>query len=75
MSESRARIISNQQHSEPPTRLNDTLTQFSTIFSSGEGYRILSTILCEECNVLRDIKKFLKKELIWINGMHKVSKN
>ena len=61
MSESKARTILNQQHSEPFVRLNDTLTQFSTIFSSSEGYRILSVISSEECKLLRDIKKILEE--------------
>ena len=46
-----------------PGSPNDVCNQLSKLFSSDEGYRLLSTVSSEEYKLLQDTKKILEERL------------
>ncbi|CAF0835288.1 unnamed protein product [Adineta steineri] len=59
----RQRIIPNHQQPSSPKSPNENLSQFSKLFSSDEGYRILNTVSSEEYKLLQDTKKILEEKV------------
>ena len=60
----RPRGNTNQRHPPLPGSPNDTFNQLSKVFSSDEGFHLLSTILSEEYKLLQDTKKILEERII-----------
>jgi hypothetical protein len=60
----RSRVNPNHRYPPSPGSPNDTFNQLSKVFSSDDGFRLLSTISSEEYKLLQDTKKILEERIL-----------